>query len=78
MNSALDWFLKTSMVVGVPVLTILLVTGFKTMTFTATCYGLNYKCELAYGAGEAMAMYMGDLLASNPGTEIVATPSKRK
>ncbi len=76
MNSALDWFLKTSMVVGVPVLLILLLTGFKTMTFTATCYGLNYKCEHALGANDSLAQYMGEMLTANPNVDIVT--SKRK
>lgn len=70
------WYRQTSMILGVPVLMIVLFIGFQKVLFTGTCQTVGWRCEYSLGATDAMAEYMGDLLASNPGTEIVA--KKRK
>lgn len=68
------WYIQTSALVGIPVVFLLLVMGVQKFVFTATCQLGGYQCEYALGATDAMTEYMGDLLASNPGKDIVVKP----
>lgn len=70
------WYRQTSTILGIPTLFALLFLGFQKFVFTATCMTASWKCEYALGADMAMAQYMGELLAANPGTEIVAKPKR--
>lgn len=70
------WYKQTSTLLGIPVLMILLFMGFQKVLFTTTCQTAGYKCEYAIGATDAMAQYMGDLLASSQ-MDVVATPRKK-
>lgn len=70
------WFMYTARIVGAPILAILIVWGIQKVTYTGTCMIGGLKCERAIGADDSMIAYMGDLLAANPGNDIVA--SKRK
>lgn len=72
------WYKQTSTLLGIPVLMILLFMGFQKVLFTTTCQAAGLKCEYAIGATDAMAEYMGELLASNPNMDIVTKPTKRK
>jgi hypothetical protein len=69
------WYKTTSLIVGFPILAMLLFLGFQKFVFTSSCMIANYRCERAIGADEALTEYMGDLLAANPGTDIVAKRS---
>ena len=66
------WYKQTAMLLGIPILMILLSIGLQKMFFTATCQIAGFKCEYSIGASEALVSYMGDLVASNPGVDIVA------
>jgi ABC-type xylose transport system permease subunit len=78
MRTIATWYWQTSALVGVPVVFLLLVVGFQKFTFTATCHTIGWRCEYAIGATDAMTEYMGDLLAANPGVDIVAEPRRGK
>ena len=71
------WFKQTSTLVGMPVLFILVTMGVQKFFFTTTCYTVGWRCEYSFGATDAMASYMGELLASNPGMDIVTKPRRR-
>lgn len=72
------WYKQTSCLVGVPVVFVLLLMGLQKFTFTATCHTIQWRCEYAIGATDAMTAYMGELLAANEGMDIVAEPRKKK
>ena len=72
------WYKQTSTLLGLPVLMILLFMGFQKVLFTTTCQTAGDKCEYSIGATDAMAEYMGALLASNENMDIVTTPRKKK
>lgn len=66
------WYKQTAMLLGIPILMILLSIGLQKMFFTATCQIAAFKCQYAIGSDQALVDYMGDLVASNPGVDIVA------
>lgn len=66
------WFKQTSTLLGMPLLVILLCVGLQKLIFTFTCQTAGFKCEYSFGATDALAQYMGELVASNPGVDIVA------
>lgn len=70
------WFMYTSRIVGAPILAFLIVWGIQKLTYTGTCVIASLKCEKAIGADDSMVAYMGDLLAANPGNDIVVKPKK--
>lgn len=72
-----NWYRYSSFLVGVPILFILIFMGIQKFTFTATCLTVGIKCEYAVGAEQAVVDYMGDLLASNPGVDIVTKPRRK-
>jgi hypothetical protein len=74
---AWKWYVQTSALVGIPVVFLLLTIGIQKFVFTATCQLAGYQCEYAIGATDAMTEYMGDLLASNPGKDIVVQPRRK-
>lgn len=78
LRTFMKWYLQTSCLVGIPVVFLLLVMGFEKFFFTATCTLASYRCEYAIGATDAMAEYMGDLLASNSERDLVSVPRDRK
>ena len=57
---------------------LLLMMGAQKFMFTLTCSTAGYRCEYAIGAQDAMAEYMGDLLSSNPGVDLVAKPKGKQ
>jgi ABC-type xylose transport system permease subunit len=77
-KTIMTWYWQTSALVGVPVVFLLLVVGLQKFTFTATCHTIGWRCEYAIGATDAMAAYMGDLIAANPGYDIVAEPTNKR
>jgi hypothetical protein len=77
LQNILVWANMSALFLGYPMLLYLVSTGIQKGTFTATCSFAGWRCEYAVGADEAMASYMGDLLASNPGVDIVTTPKRR-
>ena len=66
------WYKQTSTLLGVPILMLLLFVGVQKVFFTATCQVGGFKCEYSIGATDAMAQYMGELLAANHDVDIVA------
>lgn len=66
------WYKYSSFLVGVPILFVLIFFAFQKFIFTSTCMVVGVKCEYAFGADQALANYMGDLLAANPHVDIVA------
>lgn len=78
MKTFFRWYYQTAALVGVPLLFLLLMMGAQKFLFTLTCTTAGYRCEYAIGATDAMAEYMGELIASNPDTEIVSKPVKRR
>jgi len=66
------WYYQTSALVGMPIVLMLLAIGIQKLVFTGTCQIGGYNCEYAFGSSDGMAQYMGELLESNPGVDIVA------
>jgi ribose/xylose/arabinose/galactoside ABC-type transport system permease subunit len=77
MKTFFRWYYQTAALVGIPITFLLLMLGAQKFLFTLTCTTAGYRCEYAIGATSAMAEYMADLVADNPGMDIVAKPSKR-
>jgi hypothetical protein len=75
---AWKWFKKTSTLIGMPIVASLLIVGAQRMFFSVTCEVAGWRCEYAFGATEAMAEYMGELVAANPNSNLVAVPRKKK
>lgn len=73
----LRWYYQTAAIVGIPLLFLLLLWGTQKFVFTLTCSTSGYQCEYALGATDVMANYMGDILASNPGMDLVAKPKRK-
>lgn len=73
-----QWFSATSTLIGIPVTLLLCVLFTQKVFFTATCYTLDWRCEYAVGATDAMVAYMGDLVQANPGRDIVSKPHGSK
>jgi hypothetical protein len=71
-----QWYMQSSMLVGAPILMFLVFLGLQKFLFTFTCNAAGFRCEYAIGASDGMAQYMGELLAANPGTDIIARPRK--
>lgn len=67
-----EWYKYSALILGIPILFVLIFLGFEKFVFTSTCMIAGTKCEYALGADQALADYMGGLLASNPGVDIVA------
>lgn len=78
LKSFCRWYYQSSALVGIPLLFLLLMMGAQKFMFTLTCSTAGYRCEYALGATDAMAEYMGDLLAANPGVDLVAKPQKKQ
>ena len=72
-----DWFLRTSTLVGIPIVMLLFMVGGQKLFFTATCQVAGMSCEYALGSTSAMAEYMGDLLAANPDVDFVTKPKRK-
>ena len=70
------WYQTTALIVGFPILAMLLFLGLQKFIFTSTCMTIGYRCERAIGADESLQAYMGDLLAANPGVDIVTKSRK--
>jgi hypothetical protein len=75
---AWTWFKRTSTLIGMPIVASLLIVGAQRMFFTVTCEAAGWRCEYAFGASDAMAEYMGQLVAANPNSDLVAVPRKQK
>lgn len=71
-----EWFLYSARLVGAPILAFLLLWGTMKITYTGTCAIGGLKCEYAIGADDSMIAYMSDMLAANPGVDVVAKPRK--
>lgn len=71
------WYKQTATLLGIPILMILLFIGAQKVFFTSTCQIAGFKCEYAIGATDAMTAYMGELLASNQGMDIVTKPRNK-
>lgn len=71
-----SWYLYTARIVGAPILAFLLIWGTMKITYTGTCMIGGLKCEQSIGADQGLADYMGNLLASNPGTDIITKPRR--
>lgn len=76
--AAWSWFRQTSTLVGMPMVAVLLMLGAQKVFFTLTCHTAGWRCEYALGATDAMAEYMGELVAANPNSDLQAVPRKRK
>ena len=74
---ATKWYWQTSALIGVPVLMILLLIGSQKVLFTGTCHLVGWRCEYALGATDAMTDFMGQLLTSNQGMDIVTRPRNK-
>lgn len=70
------WYWQTAGLVGVPVLFYILSTAFQRGVFTVNCTWRGKTCEYAFGAQDAMATYMSELVEANPNVDIVARPRK--
>ena len=75
--AAAKWFMQTSTIVGIPVTLILSMLFVQKVFFTTTCTVIGWRCEYSIGATDAMAEYMGQLLAANPNMDIVAKPKNK-
>lgn len=64
------------MLVGAPILLFLVFLGVQKFFFTFTCQVAGFRCEYALGASDAMMEYMGQLVSSNPGVDIVTKPRR--
>lgn len=76
-NRFVTWYKQTATLLGIPILMLLLCVGVQKVFFTSTCQVLGWKCEYSIGATDAMTEYMGQLLASNQGMDIVAQPRRK-
>jgi hypothetical protein len=77
-NEFISWYMYTARLLGVPILAVLIVLGAQKGLFTFTCASVGWKCESSMGASDALADYMGGMLAANPGQDIVVKPRKGK
>jgi hypothetical protein len=71
------WFWYTSAIVGAPVLLLLLIVGIQRAFFTLTCETAGVACEYSFSRTDAMASYVGDILASNDGDLVMKPKHKR-
>ena len=71
------WFWTTSAIVGAPVLMLLLLVGIQRAFFTLTCETAGFGCEYSFSRTDAMASYVGDILASNDGDLVIKPKHKR-
>ena len=71
------WFWTTSAIVGAPVLLLLLIVGIQRTFFTLTCETAGVACEYSFSRTDAMASYVGDILASNDGDLVIKPKHKR-
>jgi hypothetical protein len=71
------WFWTTSAIVGAPVLLLLLIVGIQRAFFTLTCETAGVACEYSFSRTDAMASYVGDILASNPDGDLVMKPKRK-
>jgi hypothetical protein len=72
------WFWTTSAIVGAPVLLLLLIVGIQRAFFTLTCETAGVACEYSFSRTDAMASYVGDILASNPDGDLVMKPKHKR
>ena len=72
-----NWFWYTSAIVGAPVLLLLLLVGIQRAFFTLTCETAGVACEYSFSRTDAMASYVGEILANNPDGDLVMKPKKK-
>lgn len=71
------WWWTTAAVIGTPVLLLILLVGIQRSFFTLTCETAGYACEYSFSRTDAMAEYVGEVLAANPHGDLKLTPRKR-
>jgi hypothetical protein len=58
-------------------LLLLLIVGIQRTFFTLTCETAGFGCEYSFSRTDAMASYVGDILASNDGDLVMKPKHKR-
>lgn len=71
-----SWYLYTARIVGAPILAFLLIWGTMKITYTGTCAIGGLKCEHSIGADQGLVGFMGNLVTSNPGVDIITKPRR--
>ncbi len=56
---------------------LLLIVGIQRAFFTLTCETAGVACEYSFSRTDAMASYVGDILASNPDGDLVMKPKRK-
>ena len=74
----LAWYKYTAQPIGLLVLGVVLFYFFKLASCTVACYSFGVACNASYGANDAMAQYMSDLVGANEGVDIVAKVKSKK
>jgi hypothetical protein len=73
LNKALQWYLITSTIVGVPVLALIIIFGAQRALYTVTCEVSRYRCDRSYIQG---IDYIAEQVTEE--TDVVITPKKRR
>jgi hypothetical protein len=71
------WYKYTAQPIGLLVLGVVLFYFFKLASCTVACYSFGIACHASYGANDAMAQYMSDLVGANQGMDIVTAKRKK-
>lgn len=73
-NNAWRWFLTTSLIIGVPVTTGLILTGIERTWHTLTCETMRYNCSRSLVHGLS---YVVEQVDNTHDVTLTPTPTKR-
>lgn len=73
-NKAWRWFLTTSLIIGVPVTTGLILTGIERTWHTLTCETMRYNCSRSLVHGLS---YVVEQVDNTHDVTLTPTPTKR-
>lgn len=68
-----EWYLMSSMIVGVPVLMAILVVAAERVVYTTTCETVRYRCDRSLTQS---VDYIAEQVTDD--TDVVITPKKRR
>lgn len=73
MREAWIWYKQSSVLVGIPMLAVIMLTALSKVIFTGSCLTVGYQCEYAVGTAEAAQKYMTSLVGGNADIKLQPT-----